>query len=328
MDLFRTIVDVPENKNKITYKDKVMFMGSCFTETIGQMLNNHKFITIVNPFGVIYNPASMHSCFDILLSQQRYTNDKLSQHDGIWFSYDHDTSFSSEDVDETINNINIEIAHASSMLKQTQFLFLTWGTAWVYKLKKTGKIVNNCHKVPADNFDRMLLDVDEIIHIYTDLLDTLFHVNKKLNIIISVSPVRHLKDGAAQNQISKAVLFTAINKLMKLYPNISYFPAYEIMMDELRDYRFYKNDMLHPNETATQYIWDRFLDSYLDSNSKSIITEIGKVISAVNHKPFKPGSKVFRNFAEKTLQLIESVSSKHKIDLNEERSIFQDYLKA
>ncbi|RZT92475.1 GSCFA family protein [Ancylomarina subtilis] len=303
-DLFRTKVEIPKSKFDFSYKHKALMMGSCFVENIGAKLKSVKYQIDVNPFGVIYNPVSVCSSLKLLMQERQFVEDDLNFHNNLWFSFYHHSKFSNTNLDTCLFNINEGIKTSSQNLREADYLFITFGTAWVYELLSSGKIVSNCHKLPAKDFNRYRLNVDEIVSIYKDLLVELLVFNPKIKIVFTVSPIRHWKDGANGNQLSKATLLLAVEQLTELFEQVSYFPSYEIVMDELRDYRFYSEDMLHISEPAIKYIWQRFSDTYFSEASKQIQKQVEKFILAANHRPFNVGSDSHQAFIKSSLAKI------------------------
>ncbi len=304
LPLFRTVVDIPESSRKISYSSKLMFIGSCFTEEIGNKLKDNLFDVDVNPFGVIYNPISVYNSLRILLEQRRFTESDLERRGSVWFSWYHHSRFSLPDKQQTLDLINSRIEQSSQFLRQSDFLFVTFGTAWVYVLNKTGQVVSNCHKLPERLFTRRLLEVDEIIKAYEELLPDLWQVNPDLKVVFTVSPVRHWKDGAVGNQVSKSTLILAIHKLLERFEQLEYFPSYEIVMDELRDYRFYADDMIHVGSQGVDYIWLRFGQVYFSADLDRTIKEVQKLVKAREHRPLNPQSDEYRQFVNSTIEKI------------------------
>jgi hypothetical protein len=326
MQLFRTPVDIPPSSVKIDYSDSVMLMGSCFSESIGQKLFQFKFKTENNPFGIIYNPASIATGIRRLINNKEYCADDLIEHNNIWYSFDHHGRFSALNPSACLETINSRLLQASNFLNGARFLFLTFGTAWVYHLKSTGQIVANCHKFPASHFVRRRLSVDDTVTMYIPLIKELHRINPELQIVFTVSPVRHWKDGARENQLSKSVLHLAIDDLCQQFPFVSYFPSYEILMDELRDYRFYEDDMLHPSSVAVQYIWDCFANSFMDTNTLKIMNEVSSIVKASAHRPFNPLSDSHRKFVAEQMNRINDLSAKYQISFKEETEFFRKFL--
>ncbi|MGM0406524.1 MAG: GSCFA domain-containing protein, partial [Bacteroidota bacterium] len=318
------IIQPQSSKNKITYHTPVLFMGSCFTENIGDKMQALKFPAKVNPFGVLYNPTSVQNGLELLIDQKLFTKGNLDFFNEQWFSFYHDTEFSHPDLQKCLDKINTSIKSAAIQLRKSKYLIVTFGTAWVYKYLETDLVVSNCHKIPAKNFERFKLGVEDIFVEWAKLINRLNELNKNLKIIFTVSPVRHWKDGAVQNQLSKSTLILAIHQLIKIFKNVEYFPSYEIMMDDLRDYRFYADDMLHPSSAAIEYIWEHFSETYFDSETKQINAEINKILQAKNHRPLNPETENHRKFLKNQIQLIEKTSQSYPfIDLTEELKFFK-----
>ena len=247
MELYTRIL-LPKARFSFSYEDRVVMMGSCFAENIGRKLEENKFSVDINPFGTLYNPASVAEGLRMLLRPERFTSGDLFRHEGVYHSFTHHSRFSAPSEEECLDHINSRLSQSSDFLRKATRLVITLGTAFVYRLKSDGRIVSNCHKLPEKMFDRQRLSTQEIVEDWKPLLLALWEQNPALKILFTVSPIRHWKDGAHENQLSKATLLLATDALQKDYPGrIAYFPAYEILMDELRDYRFYADDMLHPH---------------------------------------------------------------------------------
>jgi len=264
----------------ISHQDAILLLGSCFTENIGEKLLNSKFNVNINPFGIIYNPISIANSLTRILNKEPYTEQDLSVYSGKFFSFDHHGSFSSFNQQECLAKINNEINCAHQHIQETKTIVITLGTAWVYENIETKKLVANCHKIPAKNFTKRLLTVDEIVRQFSPLANKL----KNINFVFTVSPVRHVSDGLHENNISKSVLHLAIHELTKNHTNCHYFGAYEMVIDELRDYRFFKEDMVHPNELAVKYIWERIQQSWIDATSLEFINEAGQYKRLLEHR--------------------------------------------
>ncbi len=289
MKLF-TEVSIPEYPFRLGHQSPILMTGSCFTENIGNQLEKYLFQVCINPFGVTYNPLSVKKGLEALLQKDMYLESDLDHYNDYWFSFDHYTGFSSPDRDDVLRKINLSFDRAKKVLKTAHLLVITWGTAWVYTYNDTGRVVCNCHKLPASAFTRSRLTTREIIGAYEAFLPPLFEFNQNLKILLTVSPVRHWKDGAHGNQLSKATLLLAQEALEKLFPDrIFYFPSYEIVMDELRDYRFYGEDLLHPGNQASKYIWEKFSHSLISDESKQINGELLPLIKMMEHRPMHPG---------------------------------------
>jgi hypothetical protein len=250
----------------------------------------------VNPFGVLYNPVSIRNSLHFLLENRRFSTEDLFFDGSLWNSFAHSSLFSDISAEKCLEKINSRLEKSSLQIQKAQFLFITFGTSWVFSTTENGEIVSNCHKIQAKNFVRYSLDVEDIVNDYKELIQRLNVENPDLKIIFSVSPIRHWKDGAHENNLSKARLLLAIDLLQKEFDNVLYFPAYELLMDELRDYRYYASDMLHPSDTAINYIWERFSDCYFSAETKKIKTEIEQLNADLAHRPLHPESESYQHF--------------------------------
>ncbi len=305
---FRTEIDLPSYPFRIGHRSPTLLLGSCFTEHVGRMLERYLFPVSVNPFGVTYNPLSVKKVLEVLMQKKQYTKSDLSRYNDLWFSFDHYTLFSSTDPGVTLQKINRACKDAGTIFSGAQFLLLTWGTAWLYRYMATGQVVSNCHKIPADRFTRERLSAREIIVAYEKLLPRLFDAHPELKIIYTISPIRHWKDGAHGNQLSKSALLLAGDALQHQFPgHFFYFPSYELVMDELRDYRFYAGDMLHISTLATDFIWERFSRSLLSDESRKIIRQMEPLLKMLEHRPMiKEGeahTKLIRKREDKLMDL-------------------------
>jgi hypothetical protein len=296
---FRTEINIEFSYKSISYEDKIMLLGSCFSENIGELFSINKFNVNINPFGIAYNPLSICKSISFLIDNKSFSEKDLFFDNGLWKSFSHHGSFSDASKLICLEKINQRIRQGSEHLQKASFLIITLGTAWVYELKTTKEIVNNCHKLSEKTFNRRRLSVKEIENCFNDLIPTLKQINPNLELIFTVSPIRHWKDGAHENQLSKSCLLLAIEELQKKFNFIHYFPAYEIVMDELRDYRFYAEDMLHPNKIAIDYIWEKFTETYFSGETKKTRKEIEHIIKAQSHRPFNPDTKEHQYFLKK-----------------------------
>jgi hypothetical protein len=327
MEKFRTVIDIPASPDKISYQSRGLFMGSCFADDIGERMQRLKFPVLINPFGTLFNPASISANLMTLISGELFTESDLYFHDGMWFSFSHYTGFAHPDRHECLDLINRALTGAASWLQQCSFLVITFGTAWTYTYKETGKLVANCHKLPAACFSRDLLDPDRIGDMYGSLFGALRRINPAMRVIFTVSPVRHWKDGAVNNQVSKSVLLLSIHELLKKHDNIVYFPAYEIFMDELRDYRFYAGDMFHPSEQGVAYVWERFCDTFLHGDSRKIMAGVTAIINAVAHRPRQTDSPNQIKFTQNILKQIDQFTlSNPYLDFSRETAILRERL--
>lgn len=320
---FRTIVDIKPSGVKIGYTTPVMMVGSCFSAYIGAKFISAKMPVMVNPFGTLYNPYSIANCVENILTNRVYKEDDLIFRDGLWKSMDHYTEYSDKDKDALLKRINADISNANKFLGKAGFLFVTFGTARAYFHLPTGRMAANCHKIPASEFTNELLTVDGIVSTWKGLLDRLAKWNPDLKVVFTVSPVRHWKDGAHGNQSSKSTLHMAIDMLLEHPQNPLYFPAYEIMNDELRDYRFYANDMLHPSESAVNYIWERFSDCFFDGKTTELQNDFERLNKSLSHRIQRGSDRERESFRSSSLALVDRLASKcPDIDLSVERDYF------
>ncbi len=310
---FQTEVDIPDYDWKTGYGKRHLFMGSCFTENVGNKMSALKYDTDINPFGILYNPLSVANGLDILLEKHLFSKNDLIQHNGLWQSFSHHGRFSAFKADEALEKINSRIKQSSEYLRSCNYLFLTFGTAWVYRYKKSGDVVSNCHKIPAKEFTRERISVNEIVEKYTGILNRIWEINPGLKVVFTVSPIRHWKDGAIENQRSKATLLLGIDEMIRIFGDekTAYFPSYEIVMDELRDYRFYAEDMLHLNDVAVNHIWDIFEQAIIDEKSRTLAKEVQKILNAVNHRPINRSSSEFLHFLESVLKKMSELEVKN-----------------
>lgn len=307
-----TRVEIPRSVFGISYLDRLLFLGSCFADYTGTKLVEHGWDACVNPFGVLYNPLSVALGCQRLLRPYPFVESDLFEYQGMAHSFMHNGLFSNQSAAAALDGMNRSLSEAAACLSGVSCLAITFGTACVYRLKSDGRPVANCHKLPASCFDRELLPVDRIVREWSVLLEELRTVNPKLKVILTVSPVRHWKDGAHLNQISKSTLLLAEQALATQYAGwVSYFPAYELMMDELRDYRFYAEDMLHPSKVAVDYIWERFCDVYMNDRTKEDVKEVEAILRDTLHRPFHPSSDSYQRFLEQLLSKIKQLQDKH-----------------
>ena len=298
---------------EITHRSKMMLFGSCFSENIGSKLTENKFSVNVNPYGVLYNPDSIYNAINRLLDKQKFTQKDFIHHNQSYHSFMHHGSFSNSKLDDALRKVNKEFDMAALQLDEADFLLITFGTAYIFRWNDTGEIVGNCHKIPASQFTRERLTVDQITTTWSYLITRLLASNPNLKILFTVSPIRHFKDGAHNNQLSKSILHLSIDNLLEQYPaNAFYFPAFEIMMDQLRDYRFYTDDMLHPSQLAQDYIWKRFGEVYFSEETHSINAQWQKIQQALSHRPYNTDSEAYQNFLYRTIEAIEAFEKKHK----------------
>jgi len=283
---------------------------------------------MINPAGAVYNPISVSNTLDIILSGREFVQENLYHHNDTWLSFYHYTDFSSDDPGNVLDMINSKSKEALDFLNTARGLFITLGTARIYRFKKTGEVVSNCHKIPSVSFNSELLTVNDIVTLWSDQLDRLQTRFPQMKVVFTISPVRHWKDGAHGNQVSKSILFLAVEELLKHSSSPKYFPAYELVMDDLRDYRFYNEDMLHPSGVAINYIWEAFSGCYMESKTMNLFSEIVKITKAYTHRLSTDSPSKINDFANRLLKSIADIENRvPMIDLSIEKKYFQNLMK-
>ncbi len=321
---FRTPLEITPSALDINYQSPILGLGSCFAENIGHRLQRYKFPALLNPFGIIYNPVSIQQSIHRMLTGQPYTAEELISNQGIFYSFDHHGQFSDTNPTATLSLINQSLEAGSSFLKRAKYLIITLGTANVFVQRSTGKVVANCHKFPAQEFEKKRLPPQQIQTGLAKSLNQILALNPAIEVILTVSPIRHIRDGLIESQRSKASLLLAVEELVKALPFVSYFPAYELMMDDLRDYRFYEKDLIHPNQMAIDYIWEGFQRAYFSENTLQILAQVKKVVQASQHRPFHPALPAHQTFLKKQLVQIEQLKNSHPyLDFQEEMALFE-----
>jgi len=319
---------------KINHRQNLLLIGSCFTEQIGAKLSAHKFSVLDNPNGILFNPISITRSIASYIENKQFSKEDLFYQNECWNSWEHHSRFSNPDADTCLQLINDSQQQAHSFLKKTDWLLVTLGSAFVYEtsplaplLEERGKktfVVANCHKVPTDKFNKRLLAVDEISNTLQAMIEKAIDFNPGLKIIFTISPVRHLRDGFVENNLSKATLIHAVHQLLERNGSCFYFPAYELIIDDLRDYRFYAEDMVHPNYAATNYVWEKFITACIDEPSQQLMKEIAVIVAARNHRPFNPTSGQHKKFLQTNLEKVEKLAAEHPyIDFKEEAAFFE-----
>lgn len=295
--LFRTLVPCTKSTAKILPSSKSLFIGSCFTQNIGQKFRENGLNICTNPFGVVYNPVSISQQLMRLSEDRPYVLADLLLHNGLYHTFDHHSRFSDVDATCALEKINEEYLRGVKALINSDFLFVTFGSAFVYSLKDSNDIVANCHKYPSKIFNKRVLEVSEIVEMFNVILTSLTTINPDLTVVFSVSPIRHLADGFVENNVSKSTLLLAVNQIVSKSNNAVYFPAYEIVLDELRDYRFFAEDMVHPTQTAIDYIWSRVKESFMDDSITLMMSDLERINRDLAHRPFNPESEEYRKFS-------------------------------
>jgi GSCFA family len=307
---------------KINHQHNLLLIGSCFTEQIGTKLANHKFAVLDNPNGILFNPISITKSVSSYIDNKQYTAADLFYQNESWNSWEHHSRFSNPDADECLKGINESQTKAHHFLKNTDWLLITLGSAFVYELENKA-VVANCHKVPTDKFVKRLLSADEIFADLQTMIKKALACNPSLKIIFTISPVRHLRDGFVENNRSKATLIQAVHQLIEKNSNCFYFPAYELIIDDLRDHRFFAEDMVHPNYAATNYVWEKFIATCIDEPSQQLMKEIAVIVAAKNHKPFNPTSQQHKKFLQTNLEKVKKLQQQFSyLNLDEEESFF------
>jgi hypothetical protein len=299
---------------EIIHGDGVFTIGSCFSENISSRLSTLKFNCHSNPFGVSYNPVSIAKQLDRIAKQTLFEKSDLFKKEDLHNSFELHGSFFRSDEQSLLNEINETIHRSHVFLNKSKIAFVTLGTSWVYREKKTNTIVNNCHKFPSDHFYKELLSLDEIKKSIQDIHSSLKSINKDIQLVFTISPVRHLKDGFSENMRSKSLLKIAIEE--SLTEGILYFPSYEIVMDDLRDYRYYEKDLIHPNEIALDYIFETFSGIFFSENTNRLNKEIRAVVNASAHKAFNSESGAHQKFLKKTINTARKLQNENPIDFS------------
>lgn len=302
--MFRTEVIPNKSRYSIYLQDQVITLGSCFAHNIGQKLKDYKFKVSINPFGTLFNPISMFKLVNKALKNEQFDAAGIVENQSVFHHFDLHSDLSRLSEMELLEGANRMLDRVRNELSQVALIIYTFGTAIVYELKDNGEIVANCHKVPANHFTRRFLDADEIVDAFSYNYEQIQRDEKPVHFILTVSPVRHQKESFEQNSVSKSILRIACERIREQYDDVDYFPAFEIMMDELRDYRFYEEDMLHPNKVATDYIWQKFQSTYCNEELMRFIGEWEKIRKAMAHRPFNKSSRQHQEFVKKTIRQV------------------------
>lgn len=326
---FRYEFDIKPLQEPITHRHKLLLIGSCFTENIGEKLEAHKFTIRQNPNGILFNPVSVAEALVDYVDGRHFTEEDLFQHNEAWHSWKHHSRFSGTTVKKALQNINNSFSNAHHFLKTCNYVFITLGSAWVYNLTekaanaKEGIVAANNHKAPSTWFERRLLTAQEVYAVLERAISRLSQFNPTLKFIFTISPVRHLREGVVENNRSKAVLITAVHSLVDNNDKLYYFPAYESVIDDLRDYRFYAEDLVHPNYFATQYVWEKLVDACMDEKTKGLMKEIAAINLAFRHKAFNPQSAQHQKFLQASYDKSLSLQQEHPyLDFGKELAYF------
>lgn len=302
---FQTQIPLKQQTDKlIDYQSNVLLLGSCFVENIGEKFSYYKFKSLQNPLGILFSPKAIETLVNRAIRCEKYTETELFFHNEQWHCFDAHSKISHSNSSQVLTTLNTQIEQTTKQIKKATHVVITLGTAWVYQLKRTQTSVANCHKVPQNQFNKKLLQADEVLQSLKAIVTQILNENPAVSVIFTVSPVRHIKDGFVENNQSKAHLLTAVHQLID-YKNVFYFPSYEIMMDELRDYRFYADDMLHPSTVAINYIWDKFCSVWLSQTAQQTMQMVADIQKGLQHKPFNPDSEAHQKF-------LKNIQSKQK----------------
>jgi len=308
MDQFRTPIRI-EPGIPITHSMKLFTAGSCFADLLGEKFASSRFTAAINPFGTSYNPISIHRSLMTALKAERPAPELYVQSEGSFRHLNFHSSFRAKTLSQLSGLLQEKISSAGSALRNAHVLFITYGTSWIFRHRDTGQIIANCHKLHAKEFERLLLDPAEIVTSFGELYQVLRQISPAIRVILTVSPVRHLRDQHDMNQLSKAGLIIACHRITRQHMDTEYFPAYEIMMDDLRDYRFYDRDMIHPSPAAIDYIWEKFCERYFSDATRQVAARCQELSKALLHKPFDAASPDYREFLVRTIQLAKDVST-------------------
>ena len=309
---FTTKIPITQNANPIDYNSKIVSFGSCFAENMGDKLCYYKFQTQVNPFGIIFNPFSIEKLIERVVLQRYFTKDDIFFFNERWHCYEVHSELSDADSEVFLSKLNRILSDTQKQLQQATHIIITYGTSWVYRHIETNAIVANCHKVPQKQFSKELLSIDSIQKAIQNTVSLIATLNPKCNFIFTVSPVRHLKDGFVENQVSKAHLIAAIYATTNTkQQTLNYFPSYEIMMDELRDYRFYTDDMMHPSPMAIDYIWERFAATQIAASAITTMELVQTIQKGLAHRPFNPNSESHQKFEANLKEKIATLEAQY-----------------
>ena len=302
---FFTQFKIPQSKIEIDYKSSILSLGSCFAENIGEKLQNHLFNCLINPFGILFHPLAIERNLLQIIQKKEISSSEILFHNEQYLSLHTHSSMNKSSKEEFMEQYHLTLQNSHLFLKNATHLIITLGTSWVYEYLETNEIIANCHKLPQSKFSKKLLTVEIVKKSLENIINIIHDFNPNLQIIFTISPVRHFKDGFMENTQSKSHLITALYEITENQQHTTIFPAYEIMLDELRDYRFYKTDYQHPNEQAIQYIWEKFQNTFCNENTKSTIQKVAQIQKDLKHKPFNENSESHQKFLN---QLQEKIS--------------------
>ena len=295
----QTKISLEKQESSIKYDSEILMLGSCFSENIGEKFEYYKFKNLVNPFGILFHPKAIETFLWMSSQDEKYVDSDVFYHNDKWHCFDAHSSLSSVDKNVLLHNLNKALEYTKEKIRSTTHVFITLGTAWAYRLRSLDMFVANCHKIPQREFEKILLSIEEIAQCLQNTIHFINSINPSVNIVFTVSPVRHSKDGFVENNRSKSHLISAVHQVIDQNERVSYFPSYEIMMDELRDYRFYGADMIHPNNVGIQYIWERFSEVWISEEAQKTMLQVDEIQKGIAHRPFNPNSEQHLSFLKK-----------------------------
>lgn len=325
MDNFRTVLSATPSSFHIGLRDRCFTVGSCFADNLGGLLQKYKFDVLVNPFGTAYNPISIHKALQYAINNELPDQATFGELNDTFFNYDFHSSFSALDPKTLQHHLTTAIGKSHDYIQSSTVLLITYGTSWVYERKDNGEIVSNCHKVPIQNFNKQLLTQKKILESFEIFHKSLTAINPNIRIILTLSPVRHIKDTLELNAVSKSILRLSCHTLSELYANVEYFPAYEIVLDDLRDYRFYDRDLLHPSSEAIDYIWKIFSKRYFTQDTAKFVKQWDEILHAMEHRPYHPTSALHQKFLSNLLSKLEEL--KRTVNVDKEMSQVRNQIK-
>ncbi|MHA7128080.1 GSCFA domain-containing protein [Algoriphagus namhaensis] len=303
-----TSFDIPRSKDVIDYESKILTIGSCFSDVMGAKLRDRKFQVLINPFGTLFNPVSIFENLTRSLRSEQASPTQITSRDGLFYHYAYHSDLVGRSEQELLTKISERQEQTRAFLVSCAELIITLGTSWIYELKDTPGVLSNCHKQPQSWFEKRVLKLEEMQQAFQKLHAALAKVNPKIRITLTVSPVRHIKDGIPENQLSKSLLRVFCEEICRTSERTTYFPSYEIMMDELREYRFYKQDKIHPSEEAETYIWDRWMQTYLSDEAQKQVAEIEKLLRELSHRSPNPASTAHQEFLKNLIRKMERLA--------------------
>jgi hypothetical protein len=312
----QTQISFRKADKQIDYASELMLLGSCFSEHIGAKLDYFKFRTLQNPFGILFHPLAIENLITRAIQKRGYTPEDLFYHNERWHCFDAHSNMSNVSKEKVLEGLNGQLRKTEQLLSKASHIIITLGTGWTYQKRETGVTVANCHKIPQKEFKKQLLTVDEITASLQRTIEQIETVNKNTQLVFTISPVRHLKDGFVENQRSKAHLIAAVHDIVNAYADgeksrVAYFESYELMMDELRDYRFYKADMIHPNTLAIDYIWEKFSEVWVSDDAQVTMELVEEIQRGLDHRPFNPNSEQHQKFRESLKEKISYIKKEH-----------------